>query len=139
RPYTYQQSMQPKKPKQPRDLENLLVRVWLPRVFIIVLLLGVLWAFLAAVNAGIITESVRCWLGVLGAVVMYVLGVRQINRDRAGLGKVLLGGSHSILILSISAAHLLFDLIPAAAAISLYLASLAVIIGTALRWRSQTL
>ncbi|MGO4274314.1 hypothetical protein AB4Z22_31520, partial [Paenibacillus sp. TAF58] len=54
-------------PAPPRDWEHLIARVWLPRIFIVVFLLGVLWGFTAAVNAGIITEPVRCILGVIVA------------------------------------------------------------------------
>ncbi|GAA0352718.1 DUF2339 domain-containing protein [Bacillus horti] len=125
--------------KQPRDLEHLLVRVWLPRVFIIVLLVGVLWGFLAAASAGYITEGVRCLLGALVAGAMFVAGVRQMKQNRTGLGKVLLGGAHGIFVLSISAAHLLYGLLSVEIAVLFYIASMALAITTAFRWKSQTL
>ncbi|MEI0737776.1 hypothetical protein VQ056_15745 [Paenibacillus sp. JTLBN-2024] len=93
-PYAYpgQQAQVPREPKPPKDWEHLIARVWLPRVFIVVLLLGVLWGFTAVVKAGYLTEPVRCLLGVVAAAVMYWLGERQLRSKREALGQVLLGG-----------------------------------------------
>ncbi|NOU88640.1 DUF2339 domain-containing protein [Paenibacillus sp. LMG 31460] len=143
------QSMQPhhlnevtipiKQPAPPRDWEHLIARVWLPRIFIVVFLLGVLWGFTAAVNAGIITEPVRCILGVIVAGFMYWQGEVQIRRKRMALGQVLLGGSSGVLILSLFAAHMLFALIPPTLAFVLYVVTIAASVFTAIRHRSQAL
>ncbi|MGI2297622.1 DUF2339 domain-containing protein [Paenibacillus sp. GXUN7292] len=125
--------------KENQSLEHVLARVWLPRVFIVVLLLGVLWGFLAIVVNGHLSQEVRCILGVLLGAILYGTGVQQTKKDRAGLGKVLLGGSLGVFILSLSAAHLLYDLISAPVAIILYMAVLVLITYTSLKWRSQTL
>ncbi|GIO66322.1 DUF2339 domain-containing protein [Paenibacillus cookii] len=140
-PYAYpgQQAQVPREPKPPKDWEHLIARVWLPRVFIVVLLLGVLWGFTAVVKAGYLTEPVRCLLGVVAAAVMYWLGERQLRSKREALGQVLLGGSIGILILSVFAAHQLYDLIPSGIAFALYVISIALCVFTALRRRSQTL
>ncbi|MDR6879120.1 DUF2339 domain-containing protein [Bacillus sp. 3255] len=123
----------------PTDWEHLIARVWLPRIFILVFLLGVLWGFTAAVNAGIITEPIRCWLGAAAAFLMYWQGEVQIRRNRAALGQVLLGGASGVLILTLFAAHMLFELIPASIAFLLYVISLAISVYTAIRHRSQAL
>ncbi|MCJ8014000.1 DUF2339 domain-containing protein [Paenibacillus sp. KQZ6P-2] len=141
-PYAYQQQhagAAPREPKPPKDWEHLIARVWLPRVFIVVLLLGVLWGFTAAVSAGYLTEPIRCLLGVVVAAVMYWLGERQIRSQREALGQVLLGGAVGVLILSVFAAHELYDLIPSGLAFVLYILSIALGVFTALRRRSQTL
>lgn len=140
-PYAYNQQRPniPQEPKPPKDWEHLIARVWLPRVFIVVLLLGVLWGFTAAVSAGYLTEPVRCLLGVVVAAVMYWLGERQIRSQREALGQVLLGGAIGVLILSIFAAHELYNLIPSALAFVLYILSIALCVFTAQRRRSQTL
>ncbi|WP_160500551.1 DUF2339 domain-containing protein [Paenibacillus dendrobii] len=141
-PYAYdrqQQGHTPPEPKPPVDWEHLIARVWLPRVFIVVLLLGVLWGFTAAVSAGYLTEPVRCLLGVVAAAVMYWLGERQLRSQREALGQVLLGGAVGVLILSVFAAHELYDLIPSGLAFALYILSIALCVFTALRRRSQTL
>lgn len=140
-PYDFirQRPLPPQEPKAPKDWEHLIARVWLPRIFIVVLLLGVLWGFTAAVSAGYLTEPVRCLLGILVAAAMYWLGERQIRRGREALGQVLLGGSVGILILSVFAAHELYELIPSWLAFALYILSIALCIFTALRHRSQTL
>lgn len=126
-------------PAPPRDWEHLIARVWLPRIFIIVFLLGVLWGFTAAVSAGIITEPVRCLLGVAAAGLMYWQGEAQLKRKRTALGQVLLGGASGVLILSLFAAHMLFDLIPSWLAFVLYILSIAASVFTAIRHRSQAL
>ncbi|BFH60848.1 DUF2339 domain-containing protein [Paenibacillus azoreducens] len=141
-PYAYNNPQRPNipmQPKPPKDWEHLIARVWLPRIFIVVLLLGVLWGFTAAVTAGYLTEPVRCLLGVVAAVVMYWLGERQIRSRREALGQVLLGGAIGVLILSVFAAHVLYDLIPSGLAFALYILSIALCVFTALRRRSQTL
>jgi uncharacterized membrane protein len=128
-----------KPPNPPTDWEYLIARVWLPRVFIIVLLVGVLWGFTAAVSAGLITEPLRCLLGVLAAGFMLWQGESQARHNRHALAQVLLGGSIAVLILSISAAHMLFGIIPLSLAFAAYLLSIAVGLWTALRHRSQSL
>jgi uncharacterized membrane protein len=122
-----------------KDWEHLIARVWLPRIFIVVFLLGVLWGFTAAVNAGLITEPVRCMLGITAAGLMYWQGEAQIRRSRTTLGQVLLGGSIGVLILSLFAAHMLFELIPAIPAFILFVSSIGLSVFTALRHRSQSL
>ncbi|MDR0268221.1 DUF2339 domain-containing protein [Paenibacillus sp.] len=141
-PYAYNNMQRPHipaQPKPPKDWEHLIARVWLPRIFIVVLLLGVLWGFTAAVTAGYLTEPVRCLLGVVAASVMYWLGERQIRSQREALGQVLLGGAIGVLILSVFASHVLYDLIPSGLAFVLYILSIALCIFTALRRHSQTL
>lgn len=128
-----------KKLEPATDWEHLIARVWLPRIFIVVLLLGVLWGFTAAIDAGIITEPIRCCLGVLAAAVMYGLGEKQVRNQREGLGQVLLGGSNAVLILSLFAAHMLYELIPSGAGFVLYVLTIGIGVFTSIRHRSQTL
>ncbi|MCC2686681.1 MAG: hypothetical protein K0R75_3580, partial [Paenibacillaceae bacterium] len=123
----------------PIDWEYLLAKVWLPRIFIVVLLVGVLWGFTAAVNAGIITEPVRCLLGVIAAGILYWQGERQLRHARPALGQVLLGGSVAVLMLALFAAHMLYGLIPAWLAFILYVLSIAAGVYIAVQHRSQTL
>jgi uncharacterized membrane protein len=126
-------------PKVPTDWEHLIARVWLPRIFIVVFLLGILWGFTAAVNAGILTEPVRCILGIIAAGFMYWQGELQFHRNRTALGQVLLGGSMGVLILSLFAAHMLFDLISTSLAFLLFIVSIGLSVYTAIRHRSQAL
>ncbi|MGZ9584233.1 DUF2339 domain-containing protein [Paenibacillus marinisediminis] len=121
------------------DWEVLLTRVWLPRIFMFVLLIGVLWGFTAAVSAGIITESTRCLLGVAAAAIMYWFGWRQMQANRLALGQVLLGGSISVFILSVSAAHMLYGLIPYWFAFLAYGCSIALGVYTSIRYHSESL
>ncbi|MEX1028831.1 MAG: DUF2339 domain-containing protein [Paenibacillaceae bacterium] len=125
--------------KEPIDWEHLIARVWLPRIFIVVFLLGVLWGFSAAVSAGIITEPVRCWIGLVVAGIMLWQGERQMVHSRKALGQVLLGGAVSVVILSLFAAHMLYDLIPSYLAFMLYILSIGLGIAVSIRHRSQAL
>lgn len=100
RPAGSQAQRPPKPPKPPVDWEHAIARVWLPRVFIVVLLLGVLWGFIAAVSAGYLTQPVRCLLGLVAAGAMYFFGERQVRGQREGLAQVLLGGSVAVLMLT---------------------------------------
>jgi uncharacterized membrane protein len=125
--------------KEPIDWEHLIARVWLPRIFIVVFLLGVLWGFSAAVSAGIITEPIRCWVGLVVAGIMLWQGEKQITRSRKALGQVLLGGAVSVVILSLFAAHMLYDLIPSTLAFILYILSIGLGIAVSIRHRSQAL
>lgn len=132
-PYT------PPVPKPPKDWEHLIARVWLPRVFIVVLILGIVWGFIAVVKAGYLSEPIRCILGVLVAAVLYWLGEREVSKERPALGKVLLGGSIAILILSIVASYLLYDLLPFIFAFLLYIGALVFAVYIALSQRSQSI
>jgi len=126
-------------PKPPIDWEHLIARVWLPRIFIIVFLIGVLWGFSAAVNAGIINEPIRCLLGVAVAAVMYWQGERQVAHKRSILGQVIIGGSVAVLILSLFAAHMLYAIIPSSLAFVLYASTIVLGLYASVRHRSQTL
>ncbi|MGX5609659.1 DUF2339 domain-containing protein [Bacillus cereus] len=97
--------------KEEVDWEKLLGQVWLPRVFIFVLILGILWGFKAAVDSGFITEPIRAMLGFITSGLLLYVGERQIQKKRGALGQVLLGGSVVILILTTFAAHNLYGLI----------------------------
>ncbi|MFC4022332.1 DUF2339 domain-containing protein [Oceanobacillus longus] len=99
--------------KEPVDWENLIGRVWLPRIFIFILLLGVIWGFKVAVDAGILNETNRVITGFLAAILFLYIGEKQIKRDHHALGKVLVSGSVAILLLSTFAMHILYGMIPA--------------------------
>ncbi|URN94851.1 MAG: DUF2339 domain-containing protein [Candidatus Pristimantibacillus lignocellulolyticus] len=135
----YQPYTKEEKEKSTRNFENVLARIWLPIVFIIVMLVGMLWGFVAVVKEGYLSEPVRCLLGVFIAVVLYVLGLSQYRHKRAALGKVLLGGSHGLLIITISVAHLAYEILPIPLAIVCYFIAFSQIIYSSLRWKSQTL
>lgn len=98
-----------KKPET--DYEQLLGQVWLPRVFIIVLILGVLWGFKAMGDNGFLNKPVRITMGYLASIVLVWLGERQIKKMRVVLGQVFLGASVVILILATFAASVLYGLL----------------------------
>lgn len=133
----YQPPMNDK--RQSGNLESVLVKIVLPIVFIVVLLIGVLMLFVAGVAYGLITEPVRCLLGVLLAASMYVVGLLQHSYKRPIWGKSLLGGAHGIFIITVSVAHLSYEIIGVALSAVLYAIAFGLIIFSALRWNSQLL
>ncbi|MFB5167169.1 hypothetical protein V2P11_15655 [Parageobacillus toebii] len=90
------------KESDPIDWEHVIGRVWLPRIFIFVLLLGLVWGFTIAAAMGILTEPVRILMGFAGSGLLVWLGEKQIKKQRENLGKVLLSGAISLLILTTS-------------------------------------
>src|SRR5690606_12307385 len=85
------------------------------------------------------SEPIRCLLGVVLAAGMYVIGMLQHSYKRPIWGKALLGGAHGIFIITVSVAHLSYELIGVAVASLLYLLSFGLIVLSALRWRSHLL
>jgi len=123
-----------------RSMESVLVKYVLPIVFIIVLLIGILMLFIAGIAFGLITEPVRCLLGLILAAGMYTVGlIQQRNKRRPILGKALLGGAHGVLLITISVAHLSYEIIGVVSAALFYLLSCGLVIFSAIRWRSQLL
>ncbi|GAE25604.1 hypothetical protein JCM9140_1610 [Halalkalibacter wakoensis JCM 9140] len=100
------------KPKKEVDYEKLIGQVWMPRIFIVVLLMGVLWGFKALIDVGFINEFVRVLLGYVAAVFLIWTGARQFRHKRHALGQVLMGGAIVVLILSTFAGNALYGLIP---------------------------
>src|SRR5699024_4948829 len=70
------------KKKDPIEWEGLIFQKILPRVFIFILILGVLWGLKAAYDYGVITIQVILTLGILLAIAMAVIGARQIKKQR---------------------------------------------------------
>lgn len=100
---------QTKQPPPKISFEELL-KTWMPRVFMFILLLGVLWGLKLGMDYGLITYGVRIGLGYGVTVLLYVLGMRHINAGKKGFGLTLLGGLIVIGMLTTFAAHFLYDL-----------------------------
>ena len=81
---------------------------WLPRVFMFILLLGVLWGLKVGMDHGFITNPVRVGAGYTGTILLYFLGTRYYNSGKKGFGLTLLGGFIGLGILTTFAAHLLY-------------------------------
>ena len=111
--------------KKEKDWEHTIGRVWLPRVFIIVLLFGVLWGFKAAVSYGILSDPFKVIGGYIVAFALLYAGMKQVKKQREVLGQVLLGGAVSVLLLTTIAGHLLYGIIPAWIAFPLNMAWIA--------------
>lgn len=101
------------------DWEKQIGQVWLPRVFIFVLLVGILWAFKAASDFGLINEPVKVMFGYIAACFLLYVGFKQIQHKRKALGQVLLGGSFVLFMMTTFAMHVLYGMVPIYIAFSL--------------------
>jgi uncharacterized membrane protein len=128
-----------RKESGPIDWEDVIGRVWLPRIFIFVLLLGLVWGFTIAAAMGILTEPVRILMGFAGSGLLVWLGEKQIKKQRENLGKVLLSGAISLLILTTFAMHVLYDMVPGVAAFILNVGWIAVGMQLAKRHKSEVI
>jgi uncharacterized membrane protein len=127
------------KESDPIDWEHVIGRVWLPRIFIFVLLLGLVWGFTIAAAMGILTEPVRILMGFAGSGLLVWLGEKQIKKQRENLGKVLLSGAISLLILTTFAMHVLYDMVPGVLAFILNVGWIAAGLQLAKRHKSEVI
>ncbi|UOE74708.1 DUF2339 domain-containing protein [Parageobacillus thermoglucosidasius] len=123
----------------PIDWEDVIGRVWLPRIFIFVLLLGLVWGFTIVAAKGILTEPVRILMGFAGSGLLVWLGEKQIKKQRESLGKVLLSGAISLLILTTFAMHVLYGMVPGVVAFILNVGWIVVGLQLAKRHKSEVI
>ncbi|KZE37712.1 hypothetical protein AV656_09260 [Bhargavaea cecembensis] len=126
------------KEQQPFDFERQFA-VWLPRVFMVILLLGVLWGLKVSFDMGWITEGVRVALGYLGSILLGYLGYRSIRGSRRGFGLTLWGGTIALGILTTFAANQLYGYLPLIPAFLIGIAYIAAGIYASIRTNSETL
>jgi hypothetical protein len=114
-------------------------KVWLPRIFIFVLLLGLVWGFRIAVDAGWLNEISRVVIGFITAGAFYYLGNRQLEKNRTALGKVLLVGFVATLLVTTFAMNVLYSLVPSVVAFILNIIWVAIGIYLSHRHRSEAM
>ncbi|WP_391205147.1 DUF2339 domain-containing protein [Psychrobacillus sp. L4] len=90
------------------EWDTLIFQKILPPLFIIVFIVGILWAFKAASDYGILNAQVKVALGYIVGFVLIGLGVWQIKQSRKSLGQMLLGGAIPIFMLTTFAMHQLY-------------------------------
>ncbi|MCA1029552.1 DUF2339 domain-containing protein [Bacillus timonensis] len=125
--------------KDEMDWEKQIGQVWLPRIFIFVLLLGVIWAFKAASDYGIITAPVKVVIGYVSAFLLAFIGHKQVAKQREILGQVLLGGSVVFLLIVTFSMHVLYEMVPMMVAFGLNMVWIVYGIFLANRLNSQPL
>ncbi|PEB79393.1 hypothetical protein COM95_21585 [Bacillus cereus] len=114
-------------------------QTWLPRIFVGIMLLGVIWLFKAGVNAGLLTPAIRVVFGIVLSAGLYYVGDIQIKRERQALGLVLAGESITGIVLTTFAAHYLYEFIPASIAFICNIVWVILGIYLAKRYRSEYL
>ncbi|MBP3951570.1 DUF2339 domain-containing protein [Bacillus suaedae] len=90
------------------DLEKVLIQ-WMPRVFMIILLIGLLWGLKIGMDNGFITNPIRVILGYSGTVLLAWLGYKQYINSRHALGLSLIGGMVALGMVTTFAAHSLYQ------------------------------
>ncbi|MEK1830088.1 hypothetical protein AAAC51_16265 [Priestia megaterium] len=75
--------------EEPVDWEKVLFQTWLPRIFIFVFIIGVLWGFKAASDYGLMNEKAKVVLGFVVSIGFAVTGHFQIKREGWCSGKYL--------------------------------------------------
>lgn len=121
------------------DWEKRIGQVWLPRIFVFVLLIGILWAFKAAIDHSLVTEHVRIVIGFLVGASMLWWGRKQIHSSRKNLGFILIGGAISVFILSTFSAHVLFGFISMYIALIMHITWIGLGIHYTYKYKSQEL
>ncbi|OIS63105.1 hypothetical protein A4A36_04715 [Bacillus subtilis] len=124
--------------KENRTLENMAGN-WLPKIFIFVFLLGMIWAFVAAAEKGWINAYMRVGAGLIVSIVLYVLGSRSHKKNASVLGSSLLAGSNIVYIVSLFAGNMLYQIIPTSLTMILLAAGVAGGVYISRKYRSQTL
>src|SRR5699024_3084635 len=95
--------------------------------------------FRIAVDAGWLNETARVIIGFIVAGLFYYVGEKQIKKDRIALGKVLLVGFISTLLVTTFAMHILYGMIPTSFAFLLNMVWVALGIYLAHRHQSQAM
>lgn len=124
---------------EPIEWEVLIFQKILPRVFIIILILGVLWGLKAAYDYGFITIPVILTLSILLSIAMIIIGLFQMKKERRILGQVLIGGAIPIFMLTIFAMHQIYDMIGSTPAFLFNLIAIAIGITFTTYFRSQSI
>lgn len=94
-------------PKKEFDLEKALSK-WLPKMFMFILLLGVLWGLKVVGDRGYLTNAVRVIGGYAGTAILYYFGMKYFHKQHKVFGFTLLGGFIALGILTTFAAHHLY-------------------------------
>lgn len=93
------------------DIEALIFQKWLPRFFIFIFIIGIMWGFKAASDYGILNKYTKVGIGFLLSIILMWYGNRQIKAKRSVLGQTLLGGVLPVLFLTTFAMHHLYRII----------------------------
>ncbi|WP_056472434.1 DUF2339 domain-containing protein [Bacillus sp. FJAT-25509] len=90
------------------DYEALIFQKWLPRFFIFIFILGVMWGFKAASDYGVLNKYAKVGIGFIIAIALFWYGNRQMKAKRSALGQSLIGGVLPVLFLTTFAMHHLY-------------------------------
>lgn len=101
------------------DYEALIFQKWLPRFFIFIFILGVMWGFKAASDYGVLNKYAKVGIGFVIAIALFWYGNRQMKAKRSTLGQSIIGGVLPVLFLTTFAMHHLYHMVGSTIAFSL--------------------
>jgi uncharacterized membrane protein len=134
-----QEGLSPYKEQEKTDWEQVLLQTWLPRIFIFVFVIGVLWGLKAASDYGWLNDTVKIGLGYLTALGLLYTGINQVKYKREVLGQVLAGGGIAVFILTTFAMHSVYGMVGSVPAFLLLVIGIAAGVWLTIRFRSQSL
>lgn len=100
----------PIKEKKEFDSEKF-ISTWLPRVFMFILALGILWGFKLGIDNNFINEYVRVAIGYAVGLGFLLIGIRFVKGRNMGYGITLLSGFVLVNVLTTIASYALYDMI----------------------------
>ncbi|MEH7348977.1 DUF2339 domain-containing protein [Gottfriedia acidiceleris] len=101
------------------DYEALIFQKWLPRFFIFIFILGVMWGFKAASDYGVLNKYAKVGIGFIIAIALFWYGNRQMKAKRSTLGQSLIGGVLPVLFLTTFAMNHLYHMVGSTIAFAL--------------------
>ncbi|HZW68231.1 MAG TPA: DUF2339 domain-containing protein [Pseudogracilibacillus sp.] len=134
-----QRPSQKANPSEPIEWDVLIFQKIVPRVFIFILILGVVWGLKASYDYGIITIQVILAISFIFSIALAALGVWQIQHKRRVLGQVLIGGSIPIFMMTVLVMHQMYMMIGPATAMFLNIIAIAAGVVFTYIYRSESI
>ncbi len=114
-------------------------QTWLPRIFVGIMLLGVIWLFKAGVDAGLLTPAIRIVFGIVLSIGFYYIGDIQIKRELASVRVSISRRKYYGYSFNDICGHYLYGFIPASVAFLCNIAWVILGIYIAKRYQSEYL
>ena len=100
-------------PKKPHKTFEQTITTILPKVFIVILVLGVLWGLKVASDYGILHDGLKIALGFIGSVALFVIAFWMERKQKGSMQVALMlyGGAFVVGILTTAAGAILYDVL----------------------------
>lgn len=101
------------KPKKERQSIEQIVATILPKIFIVILVLGVLWGLKVASDYGYFNNTMKVLLGYIGSITLFAIAMWMDRRQKGSMqvGLMLFGGAFIVGILTTAAGAILYEVL----------------------------